>query len=90
MPLLHNLALVAVTLYGWAVPLYELRRRQAQDALNTAKNPKSRDTDTPKGKVSHKEKTESCSDGSRVAQARLDVSKRLTSELREERSLLVL
>jgi hypothetical protein len=59
MSLSHKLALVAVTLYGWAVPLYELRRIQAQEAVNKAKNPKS--SETPKGKFSHKEKTESCS-----------------------------
>jgi hypothetical protein len=38
---------VAVTLYGWTVPYYELRRIQAQEAVNKAKNRKSRDT--PKG-----------------------------------------
>jgi hypothetical protein len=44
MPLLHKLAFVAVTLYGWAVPYYELRRIQVQEAVNKAKNRKSRDT----------------------------------------------
>jgi hypothetical protein len=67
MPLLHKLALVAVTLYGWAVPYYEIRRQQAQEAADKAKNPKS--SETPKGKFSHKEKTGSCSDGSRAPQA---------------------
>jgi hypothetical protein len=62
--LLHKLTLVAATIHILTLP-YQLRRRQAQEAANKAKNPKSRDN--PKGKFSHKENTESCSDGSRAA-----------------------